>query len=208
MRRGLRWSFLSAKTDLTSLVLLGLYDGKWHEYTYAWTPAPTLYDRAKQDRAPYDVWAKDGYLRTTPSASIDYDYIAMEVADIVSDIKLVSIGYDRWRMDVFQKELDRIGLDLPLEPWGQGFKDMAPALDGLETRILNQTLVHGNNPVLNMCANNAMVTKNPAGDRKLDKMKTSGRIDCMVALAMACGVADRIHESNDISSFISNPLVL
>jgi len=29
---------LSGKTDLTALVLIGLYEGKWYEYTYAWTP--------------------------------------------------------------------------------------------------------------------------------------------------------------------------
>lgn len=199
---------LSARQDLTSLVLLGHCDGKWHEYTYAWTPESTLHERAKRDRAPYDAWAKQGYLRTTPTASIDYEYIAHELAEILSDINLIALAYDRWRMDVLQKELDRIGIDLPLEPWGQGFKDMGPALDGLEGRILNKTFVHDNNPVLNMCAQNSIITMNPAGDRKLDKMKTSGRIDCMVALAMACGVADRLHETNDISSFISDPLVL
>jgi phage terminase large subunit-like protein len=53
-----------------------------------------------------------------------------------------------------------------------------------------------------------MITTNPAGDRKLDKSKTSGRIDVAVALAMACGIADRIHENDDISSFISEPLIL
>jgi phage terminase large subunit-like protein len=60
-----------------------------------------------------------------------------------------------------------------------------------------------------MCAANAMIAKDPAGNRKLDKMKTSGRIDGFVALAMAAGIAQRQHEPEmDITDFISQPLVL
>jgi phage terminase large subunit-like protein len=44
-------------------------------------------------------------------------------------------------------------------------------------------------PVLTMCASNAIVTMDPAGNRKFDKAKASGRIDGMVALAMACHAA-------------------
>jgi phage terminase large subunit-like protein len=48
---------------------------------------------------------------------------------------------------------------------------------------------HGNHPVLTMCAANAVVTMDPAGNRKLNKAKAAGRIDGMVAGAMAFGVA-------------------
>ena len=39
-----------------------------------------------------------------------------------------------------------------------------------------------------MCAANAVAVPDPAGNRKLDKSKATGRIDGMVALAMAEGV--------------------
>jgi phage terminase large subunit-like protein len=40
-----------------------------------------------------------------------------------------------------------------------------------------------------MCAANATVQADPAGNRKLSKIKSRGRIDGMVALAMAMSVA-------------------
>jgi phage terminase large subunit-like protein len=40
-----------------------------------------------------------------------------------------------------------------------------------------------------MCAGNAVAIRDPAGNRKLDKSRSTGRIDGMVALAMAMGVA-------------------
>lgn len=201
---------LSARTDLTAFILLGRIGTEWFVFCYFWTPEKNLRERAKKDRAPYDTWNDQGFLYTTPGATVDYEFVAREIADITAPLdKLVAIAFDRWRMDVMKKELDRIGVDLPLVEWGQGFKDMAPALDALEEKILNAVLRHNNHPVLTMCAANAVVTQDPAGNRKLDKAKTSGRIDGMVALAMAAGVAERNHQlDGNIEDFISEPLMM
>jgi len=47
---------------------------------------------------------------------------------------------------------------------------------------------------LNMCASNAVTIKDPAGNRKLDKSKSTGRIDGMVALVMALGAANMVEK--------------
>src|SRR5690625_1449760 len=62
---------LSARTDLTALVLIGQVQGVWQVYPFFWTPEQGLLDRAKRDRVPYDVWARQGLLRTTPGATVD-----------------------------------------------------------------------------------------------------------------------------------------
>ena len=64
---------------------------------------------------------------------------------------------------------------------------MSPALRDLETIILERKLRHGGHPVLTMCAQNAVVERDPAGNRKLSKKRSAGRIDGMVALAMSVG---------------------
>jgi phage terminase large subunit-like protein len=139
---------------------------------------------------PYDVWAKEGYLELTEGSSVDYEHVARWLADFCSTRNVVKIPFDRWRIDVLKAELARIGVnDLPLEPFGQGFKDMTPALDALESELLNGNMRHGAHPVLTMCAANAVATRDPAGNRKLDKAKATGRIDGMVSLAMAIGAA-------------------
>ena len=182
---------LSARTDLTALVLIWRMGDVWHVQPHFWTPEKGLQDRAKRDRCPYDVWERQGYLRTTPGASIDYSFVARDMAEILGELDVQGIAFDRWRIDLLQRELDAIGLHLPLIEWGQGFKDMAPALDALEAELLNGRVAHGNHPVLTMCAANAVVTKDPAGSRKLDKARATGRIDGMQALAMAMGLGAR-----------------
>ena len=190
---------LSARTDLTALVLIWRMGDVWHVQPHFWTPEKGLQDRAKRDRCPYDVWERQGYLRTTPGASIDYSFVARDMAEILGELDVQGIAFDRWRIDLLQRELDAIGLDLPLIEWGQGFRDMTPALDALEAELLNGRVAHGAHPVLTMCAANAVVTKDPAGSRKLDKARATGRIDGMQALAMAMGLAARA-EVMEVSS--------
>ena len=171
---------LSARTDLTAMVTIGKVAGQWHVVPHFWTPETGLRDRAARDRAPYDVWHRQGYLHSTPGATIDYEFVATDMAAILSGLNVQAVAFDRWRIDLLKKELDKIGCDLPLVPWGQGFKDMSVALDALEAELLNARVNHGGHPVLAMCAANAIVVKDPAGGRKLDKGRATGRIDCLL----------------------------
>ena len=176
---------LSARIDLTACVLAFERDGLKHVHAFFWMPEQGLVERSRRDRVPYDLWVEQGYIRTTPGGSVDYEFVVNDLAEIFSEADPHQIAFDRWRIDVFKKELERAGLDWPMVEHGQGFKDMSPALDTLEGDLLNERIRHGMNPVLTMCAANAVVTRDPAGNRKLDKHKANGRIDGMVALAMA-----------------------
>lgn len=180
---------LSARTDLTALVIVGQVGDVWQVQPHFWTPEQGLAERARRDRAPYDVWARQGFLHTTPGATVDYEHVASDMASILADFDVQAVAYDRWRIDLLRKELGKLDITLPLVEWGQGYKDMSPALDALEAELLNGRMRHGGHPVLAMCAANAVVTKDPTGARKLDKARATGRIDGLQALAMAIGVA-------------------
>jgi len=199
---------LSARTDLTAAVAVWQEDGGvWHVACRFYTPSEGVKDRAKNDRVPYDVWIRDGFLVATPGRTVDYAYVARDLIEWLEDSTVIALAYDRWRIDLMKREFEELGIDLPMRSFGQGFKDMSPALDSLEADLLNKRLAHGSHPVLTWCAANAIATKDPAGNRKLDKSKTSGRIDGMVALAMARGVADHEHEQEEaIDDFLAAPL--
>jgi phage terminase large subunit-like protein len=199
---------LSARTDLTALVLVGKVAGIWQVHTYVWTPEDGLKDRSHKDRSPYDVWAKQGYIRTTPGKTVDYEYVARDIAEICYGLSIHSIAFDRWRIDLLKKEFADIGIDtelpaaegglLPLVEFGQGFMSISPAMDVLEEWLLNSQVAHGMHPVLTMCAANGVVVKDPAGNRKLDKQKATGRIDGIVALVMAAGAVVLAAGNEDV----------
>lgn len=179
---------LSATTDLTSLVLTCRKDGVLHVHPFFWMPQDSVVEASRRDREPYDVWVKEGLVRTTPGKVIDYDFVARDIGQICAGLNVAKIGFDRWRMDRMKGALERQGVDLPLEAFGQGYVSMSPALDALEADLLKGAVRHGGNLPLAMCAKNAVAVPDPAGNRKLDKSKATGRIDGLVALTMAEGV--------------------
>ena len=181
---------LSARNDLTSLTIAGRdEDGDIHVKTEFFSPMIGVEDRSERDREPYDLWAREGFITLTPGPSVDYRYVAERLVELCDDLPVTAISFDRWRMDVLKRELTAIGAELPLVEFGQGFKDMTPALESLEALLLAGKIHHGANPVLDMCAENAVAVMDPAGNKKLDKSKATGRIDGMVSLAMAVGKA-------------------
>lgn len=185
---------LSEVNDLTAEVLIGRIGGVWQVRPTFWLPADGLRERARKDRVPYDTWSEQGHLQTVPGRSIDYEFIAAHLFEQDRRYNLRKIGFDRWNFRHLRPWLVKAGfteerIDELFEEFGQGFQSMSPALRELEGEILNQRIAHGGHPVLTMCAANAVVQTDPAGNRKLAKHKSSGRIDGMVALAMAVGVA-------------------
>lgn len=192
---------LSGKTDLTSLELIFEQEDKVSVHSFFWVPAEGLKERSKRDRVPYDVWARKGLIRTIPGKTVDYEYVVKDLKEIFSICEPEVICFDRWRIDILIKELERENLELPLHPFGQGFKDMSPALDYLEEDLLNNNILHGGHPVLKMCAANAVVVRDPADNRKLDKQRAIGRIDGMVALTMAYGAYYSLYEKQGPSVY-------
>jgi phage terminase large subunit-like protein len=180
---------LSSVSDLTALVLV-TENGDVHP-TF-WLPGDGLAEKARVDRETYDVWAQQGFLETTPGRAIEYEWIADYLRGIFDRCNVRAVAFDRYNMRHLRPWLEKVGFtDEELErfiEFGQGFVSMSPALRELEARLLSKKLKHGNHPVLTMCAANATIVTDPAGNRKFTKTKATGRIDGMVALAMAVGV--------------------
>jgi len=178
---------LSASRDLTALVAVFPKGGIYHVASHFFLPASGIREKSISEKIPYDLWAKQGFLNLIDGPVINPAEVAAYLAYISSQFDVQMVAYDRWRINDFQRELDNIGAQVPMTPFGQGFKDMAPAVDKLERLVAEHKLQHGDNPIMNMCAANAVATRDPAGNRKLDKTKASGKIDGLVALAMALG---------------------
>ena len=195
---------LSVTTDLTCLVLVTRESGIWHVLPTFWTPEATLTARGQRDRAPYDAWVRDGFMKATPGPAVEYDFVAADIAEITAGMQIEQIAFDRYRIATLQKELDRADVVLPLEPFGQGYVSMAPAIDATEIEFLHERVRHGGHPVLTMCAATAVVVKDPAGNRKLDKSKSTGRIDGMVSLAMAMGTAMTADPTESIDDWLAS----
>lgn len=195
---------LSSVSDLTALVLATWENGKVDVFPIFWLPGQNIADKSKADRVPYDVWAKQGHLELAPGPSIEYEYVAQRLREVFDRCHIQAIAFDRWNIRHLKPWLLKAGfteeeIEEKFINFGQGFASMSPALRDLESLLLTNKIRHGNHPVLSMCAANARVQTDPAGNRKFTKAKSSGRIDGMVALAMAVGAMPEEPEDDYVS---------
>jgi phage terminase large subunit-like protein len=196
---------LSMISDLTSFVLCAEGPGKtvpvkaWH-----WMPEARVAARDVEDspgRMRYLEWVEAGYITTTPGEVVEYEHVAADLAEIQEEYPRIElINFDRWKYRYLQREFDKIGLWLPCEPYGMGFKDMDPAVNAVEAAIKSRQLQHGGNPVLAAGVLNARTESDPVNNRKLSKKKSPARIDSAVALCMAVAALRCRYEEAGLDS--------
>lgn len=193
---------LSAVNDLTALIGV---DEEGGVHSAFWLPKHGLAEKSRKDKVPYDLWEKQGFLNATPGKAIEYEFVAEYLRGFFDRYDVEALGFDRYNMKFLMPWLVKAGFSsAELEKFvevGQGTASMTPALRSLEVKLLNTQLRHGNHPVLNMCAANAKVVGD-SGARKFDKKQARGRIDGMVALAMAVGVMPSLAEQQTPGIFI------
>lgn len=189
---------LSSVADLTALVLVSKHGEAWDVRPTFWLPENGLAEKSRNDRVPYDLWAQQGFLQTTPGSSIEYEFVAEYLRGVFDSCRIKAIAFDRYNMKFLKPWLEKVGFtEEELErfiEFGQGFASMSPAIRALESLLLSRKIRHGNHPVLNMCNSNATVMTDPAENRKFIKGKATGRIDGMVALAEAVGMMPSVLE--------------
>ena len=180
---------LAAVSDLTAFVAVDEEDGS--VYPHFWLPEHGLAEKSRKDHFQYDVYHKEGLLHTTPGKSIQFDHVARFLRKFFDEFDVQRVAFDRYLMNFMLPALERAGfVDAEIDKFvefGQGTASMTGALRELEVKLLEGQLRHGDNPILGHCAYNAKVIGD-SGARKFDKKTARGRIDGMVALAMAVGV--------------------
>ena len=201
---------LSARTDLTAAVAACEDDeGNVHMLPFCYTPESGLEDRARRDRAPYDVWVRERKLFAVPGFTIDYDWLCADLLIKLLGMNIASVQFDRWRIDVLKAAAERTRFARMVAEWqevGQGYRDLSPRLEAFEAALLGGRLRHGGHPLLTMGAANAIAVSDPAGARKLDKSRSTQRIDPLVAAIMACFPAlpeGRLTQEIDVLALVA-----
>ena len=180
---------LSSSTDITALVLI--FDdgnGGFDVIPYFWIPKDNMIERVRRDKVPYFDWVKKGLIKTTDGNVVDYAYIEKTIKRVCEFFNVKMIAYDRWNSNDLIRRLtdDEV---VELIQFGQGYASMSTPTKQIEVLSLQGKLNHASNEVLNWMCSNVVLKKDPSDNWKIDKEKSSEKVDGMVALAMALGVA-------------------
>lgn len=179
----------------------------------AWTPGDTVAARALQDKLPYDKWIESGFLHAPKGQSIRYDHVAQAVAEYAHDYDVKCLAYDRYAFKRgFEPECDKLGLKVEFVEHPQGGTKkgkpteamiiaakaehrepeglwMPGSVRELEDALLEKRIRLLNNTALISAMMSAVIDEDRWGNYWLAKERSSRKIDCAVALAMAVGAA-------------------
>ena len=166
---------------------------------YFWIPEDNLDLRVRRDHVPYDIWKRQGFLETTEGNVVHYGYIEKFIERLGERYNIKEIAFDRWGAVQMVQNLE--GMGFTVVPFGQGFKDMSPPTKELMKLTLEQKLAHGGHPVLQWMLDNVFIRTDPAGNIKMDKEKSTEKIDGAVATVMALDRAIRCGNDNKESVY-------
>ena len=200
---------LSSTTDITAFVLVFppiSDDDKYYILPYFWLPEETLCLRVRRDHVPYDVWEKQGFLQTTEGNVVHYGFIENFIYELSQKFNIKEIAFDRWGAVQMSQNLEELGFTLV--QFGQGFRDMSPPTKELMKLVLERKLAHNGHPVLRWNMDNIFIRRDPAGNIKPDKEKSTEKIDGAVALIMALDRAIRCGAETDKSIYDERDLFI
>jgi len=176
---------LASTKDLSSFVLLFPFDETFIVLPFFFCPADNIYTRTMKDKVPYNQWEQEGHIITTPGDVQDYDFIRAKVNELGGKYNIKSIAFDRWNSSQLVINLADDGATL--SPFGQGYASMSAPTKELEKLVLKNKLNHLGNPVLRWQMQNVSLRTDPAENIKVDKAKSSEKVDGIVALVMSLG---------------------
>lgn len=148
-----------------------------------WTPAGRLKDRPPRERELFARWIRDGWLRTTPGETIDYDAIEDQIFADADHVAMERLSFDRWGSKMLESHLRDGGVKML--PTGQGFVGISAAMKETERLIYEGRLRTGGNPLLRYAFENLAVELDAAGNIKPNRKKSTGHVDPAVAVILA-----------------------
>jgi phage terminase large subunit-like protein len=178
-------------------------DGVYDLLMRFWVPAASLEagtsKRSEEMRRLLQQWAAEGWITTTPGNVTDYDYVEADILEEATRHDIREMAFDRWNVTQLVTHLQNEwgegeSASVVLVDFGQGFQSMAAPTAELLRLLASSRIRHGGNPVLRWMASNLALKQDPAGNMKPDRQGSGDKIDGIVALVMALGVAMRRKE--------------
>jgi phage terminase large subunit-like protein len=185
---------LSSGGDLTSVALEFPFnvdnEKKYFVDSHSFIPSNRVADHIKTDKAPYDMWIREGLLTVTETlggVKTDYKYILTYYKEILEkyDLKLKGIAYDPHNADAFLNDLESFGINCVMIV--QSCKSLNDATVDFKLEVEAGNIIYDKrNKLLTWSVIYAKTVSNSFKEIKVDKDITKkGRIDPVDAVINA-----------------------
>jgi phage terminase large subunit-like protein len=157
---------LSATTDLTCATLTIMKAGGNKKYVIQmyFIPEELIDKRVKEDKIPYDVWAKEKWVTTCPGNQVDYSYVTAWFNKMRDKYEIIPlwIYYDRALAGYWVQEMESNGYNMV--KCAQGAMTFSQPMRSMEADLKSKLINYNNNPVLKWCLANTSIKPDDNGN--------------------------------------------
>ncbi|KQU11563.1 hypothetical protein ASG46_10185 [Bacillus sp. Leaf49] len=178
-----------------------LPDGRFAVQSHSFVPDEMMQYKIKNEKAPYDLWEREGWITRIPGAVNDYRDVVKWIIDMAKkeDWKVKQVHYDAFDASQVRILLEEEGYTVVETP--QKAVNLSPATKNFKHLVFQNRVIHDNNPLLTYSMYNA-VTDGDEYAYKLSKKKSKEKIDSVAAL-MNAHTGAMLHEySNSLDKHI------
>lgn len=184
---------MSATTDMTAIALVfpEIANGKHYVLPKFYLPRKALLKRENESINFYRHWLNDGWLQEAGDSVISKDTISSTIIELAQNYDVEKVCVDPWHAAQIVSDLEEQGV--PCLAVRQGYAHIGTACKELEGMIAGEEIEHNGNPIMSWNVANAVVDRDPNGNIKPNKKKSTDKIDGVSALLTAIAVMKAEH---------------
>ncbi|WP_410747085.1 terminase TerL endonuclease subunit [Clostridium neonatale] len=176
---------LSQTGDNTALAMVAEYKGIIYAKVWGFIPHEKIEIKSNKEKVDYKKLIKQGVCFSCGDEVIYYSFVENFIMNIENKYKveILSIGYDRWNALSTAQKLENAGYEMV--EIKQHSSVLHPATKLLEEYILSKKFKYDENRLLEINFQNARCTEDTNKNKYVNKKKSEGKVDMVVALINA-----------------------
>lgn len=176
---------LSQSGDNTAVAMITEYKGELYAKVWGFIPTDRMELKSKKENVNYKQLIRDGVCFSCGDEVIDYGFVESFILNIENKyrVEILQIGYDRWNALSSAQKLEAAGYEMVEIKQHSSVLHM-PTKYLLET-ILSKKFKYEKNTLLEINFQNARCTEDTNKNKYVNKKKSEGKVDMVVALINA-----------------------
>lgn len=176
---------LSQSGDNTAVAMVTEYDGDIYTRVWGFIPNDKVELKSKKENVDYKKLIKDGVCFACGDEVISYKEVEDFILGLEEDygVEILQIGYDRWNALSTAQKLEAAGYEMVEIKQHSSVLHMPTKL--LEEKVLSKKFKYEENRLLEINFQNARVTEDTNKNKYVNKKKSEGKVDMVVALINA-----------------------
>lgn len=177
---------LSQTDDNTAVAMATMHDGVIHAKVWGFIPAGRKELKRAKEGVDYDRLISEGSCLACGDEVIDYGFVEDFIQNIESryGVEVLQVGYDRWNALSTVQKLEAAGMECVEIRQHSSVLHSPTKL--LKEKILSKKFRYDRNKLLEINFQNARCTEDTNKNLYVNKKKSSGKVDMVVALINAC----------------------